>query len=109
MQPRPEDQKIAEQLVQRLVAEFQPKRIVWFGSRARGEGGPDSDWDVMVIADSALSQHRRMVDALRVTRDVHVPVDIVVFTPSERDRLADWKSSIVYSAETTGVVLYEAG
>lgn len=108
MQPRPEDKKIAEQLAQRLIAEFQPKRIVWFGSRSRGEGGPDSDWDVMVIAESAASQHGRIVDALRVTRDVHVPADIVVFTPSERDKLAQWKSSIVYSAEQTGVVLYEA-
>lgn len=43
--------------------------VVLFGSRARGDHRPDSDWDVLVIAEGLpehpLERHRRLVDALR--------------------------------------------
>jgi len=43
--PRPTSREI----VQRLVDACQPERIYLFGSRARGDGGADSDYDIMVV------------------------------------------------------------
>lgn len=42
-----------EEIVGRLVAAFQPERIYLFGSTSRGDAGPDSDYDLMVVVESA--------------------------------------------------------
>ena len=97
---------MARQLTGRLVAEFQPIRVLWFGSRANAKGRPNSDWDLLLVADSVESQFARMVRAQRVTADLQVAADILVFTPAEYERLRGWKSSVVWSAEQTGKVLH---
>jgi len=105
---RASDEQIARQLTERLVAAFRPRRVVWFGSRVRGTGGDDSDWDMMVVADSDESQARRMYAAHRATADIEVPKDIIVVTPEEHARLLAWTSSVVRRAEAEGLVLHEA-
>jgi len=108
MTPRAEDERIARELATRLVTALHARRVVWFGSRARGEGDAGSDWDVLVVADSDAPPSQRMYQAQCATADIHVPKDIVVFTPAEHARLMTWKSSVVYDAEQTGRVLHEA-
>jgi hypothetical protein len=41
------DPTLAE-IVRRLVETFQPLRIYLFGSKARGDAGPDSDYDLLI-------------------------------------------------------------
>ena len=54
-----EDPVLAD-IVRRLVETFEPERIYLFGSKARGDEGPGSDYDLMVIvADSAPPERRR--------------------------------------------------
>ncbi|HOF86504.1 MAG TPA: nucleotidyltransferase domain-containing protein [Armatimonadota bacterium] len=36
-------------MVERIVEQFHPLRITLFGSRARGDAGPDSDVDLLVV------------------------------------------------------------
>jgi Nucleotidyltransferase domain len=43
-----QDPMLAE-IVRSLIEAYQPERIYLFGSLARGEGGPDSDYDLMVV------------------------------------------------------------
>jgi len=50
---------ILDQMVRRLAEAFQPERIYLFGSRARGNGGPDSDYDVLVIVPDDVPPARR--------------------------------------------------
>ena len=42
------DSPILTDTIKRLVAAYQPERIYLFGSMARGDAGPDSDYDVLV-------------------------------------------------------------
>jgi len=42
---------VLDEIVRRLVAIFQPERIYLFGSRARGDAGPDSDYDLLMVLD----------------------------------------------------------
>lgn len=102
------DEKIARALVERLRTVFDVQRVVWFGSRAQGQGTADSDWDLLVVAPSNESVVRRAARALRATADQQVPCDFVVLTPQEYAKFLHWRSSVVYSAETTGQVLYAA-
>jgi len=48
MQPHEKDPKISE-IVRRLVGFYRPERVYLFGSVARGDAGPDSDYDIMVV------------------------------------------------------------
>ena len=38
-------------MVKRIVKRFQPKQVILFGSHARGDAGPDSDVDLLVVMD----------------------------------------------------------
>jgi len=57
--PVADDPALAE-AVRRLVAAYQPERIYLFGSVARGDADPDSDYDsLLVVPDDALMERRR--------------------------------------------------
>ena len=61
----PRTDPILDEIVERLVAAYQPQRIYLFGSKARGDAGPDSDYDLMVIVNGdAPLDHRRSQLAL---------------------------------------------
>jgi predicted nucleotidyltransferase len=68
-------------VVGRLVAAYQPERVYLFGSKARGEGGPDSDYDLLlVVADDAPPERRRSRLAYEVLRGTGTAVDALVCT-----------------------------
>jgi predicted nucleotidyltransferase len=55
-----ENDPLLAEIVRRLVEAYQPERIYLFGSKARGDAGPDSDYDLMVVVpDSAPPERRR--------------------------------------------------
>lgn len=59
-----------------------------FGSFGRGEIGPTSDLDVLVVRDTELRGARRAIDFAEATTRVVVPLDLVVVTPEEfREKL----------------------
>lgn len=94
-------------MVRRLVSQFAPERIILFGSHARGEAGPDSDVDLLVIkpvAGSLRSERIAMRVALRGTGS---PKDTVLATPEDADRWQHVEGTIIHEALTTGTVLYE--
>jgi len=90
----------------RLLDSIKPRRIVVFGTRARGDARPESDLDLVVVADlvGSLAERSRAVRACLL--DVPVPIDLVVYTPDEYERLGRWRSSIAAIAEREGRVLY---
>ena len=68
-------------MVARLVRELRPRRVVLFGSRARGDALPGSDIDVAVIADSDVPWYEREAAAYLALRGLGAPVEVVVLTP----------------------------
>ena len=101
-----DNDQLFEQVRSRLVAAVNPKRIVVFGSRARGDERPDSDLDLMVVADvhGSLSERSR---AIRLPLlEVHVPMDVVIYTPEEYERFRKWPSSVAGIADREGRVLH---
>ena len=56
MQP---DTRLLEELVQRIVEAVHPLRIILFGSAARGEMGPNSDLDVLVVMPDGIHRGKR--------------------------------------------------
>ena len=80
------DPKLAE-VVRRLVEAYQPQRIYLFGSVARGEAGPDSDYDLLVIVPDDAQPERSDSDlAYRILRGTGIATDVVVWTRSSFER-----------------------
>jgi predicted nucleotidyltransferase len=95
-------------LVVALVDALHPRRIILFGSRARGDARDDSDVDLLVIADTELPPDERSFLANKAVRDFGLPTDILVVTPGELELLRTWMSSIVAVALREGRVIHEA-
>lgn len=97
-----------DEIVRRIVATMHPRKIVLFGSRARGEARPSSDIDLLVIADSDEPRYRRSRALYGALRHIMVPMDILVYTPNEVEEWSQVRQAFVTSVVREGKVLYEA-
>ena len=101
------NQKVLARIVRRIVKAAKPERIIIFGSAARGEMGPDSDLDILVVA---ACDHRRNT-ARKIRRElfgIGVPIDIIVAKPEDIERYRDSIGLIYRPALREGKVLYAA-
>ena len=98
-----------EEITRCLLKAFpDARRIILFGSRARDSHDPESDFDLLIVAATALSPTERGTRARMALRGIHAPFDIVVVTPEEFDRLRKWKSTVVAHADRSGKIIHEA-
>ena len=98
-----------KEIVRRLVRAYQPERIYLFGSRARGESGADSDYDLLVIvSDDAPPERRRSRLAYEVLRGTGVAADVLVWTRSYFEGRKHLKSSLSATVSAEGRLLHVA-
>src|SRR6516162_3756049 len=100
------DRDVLDELVRRSVAGLNPLRIILFGSAARGEMGPNSDLDVLVVMPDGC-------DRLAVTQTLHcrlsdleIAKDLVVVQASDVERYGKNAYLIIHSALAEGKELY---
>jgi uncharacterized protein len=101
------EQNVLDEMVRRLVAEFQPEQIILFGSYAWGEPTEDSDIDLFVIvSESAERPIDRMHRAYRCVSGLGMPVDVLVRTRAQVERFRDVYASLECEVLERGKVLY---
>jgi HEPN domain-containing protein/predicted nucleotidyltransferase len=96
-------------MVQRIVKKFRPEQIILFGSQARGDAGPDSDIDLLVVMDFEGSKFDKKMEVWDVVRGEAMPVDILVTTPADFAWRKEVTGTIEWPAFREGKVLYAAG
>jgi len=94
-------------MVQRIVRDFDPLRVLPFGPHARGDAGPDSDVDLLVLLPHIDDKRRTRVAIRRCLADAPVAKDVVVTTHEEIAERGDLVGTILRPALREGVVLYE--
>lgn len=99
--------ELLDDVVQRILDVGSPRRIVLFGSRARGDAHRNSDLDLLIIEDSELPRYRRPPRYLRALVGVFPAKDIVVWTPAEVNAWRDVPNAFITSALREGRTLYE--
>jgi len=100
------NQKSIMELSQRIVREFQPERIILFGSYAYGEPGPESDVDLLVVLPFEGRSLRKSLEILnRVAPEF--PVDLLVRRPEDTARRYTEGDPLIREAIDRGKVLYE--
>jgi predicted nucleotidyltransferase len=96
-----------EDLVGRVVARARPRKVILFGSYAKGTARIGSDVDLAVVRETELQVARRGDDIKPVLASTLVPVDLHVFTPEEMEEYGRDESSFVNTVLTTGRVVFE--
>jgi uncharacterized protein len=100
---------VLEEMVRTVVARLRPERIYLFGSRARGDAGPDSDYDLLVVVpDSALPGYKRDQIVFRALMGLGVAKDVIVLTRDEFERKAKVVCSLAATVLREGELLYVA-
>jgi predicted nucleotidyltransferase len=103
-----QDSALAE-ITRRLAESYAPERIYLFGSKARGDAGPDSDFDLMVIVpDDAPPERRRSRLAYEAIWTTGVAADVLVLTRSQFESRLHVKASLPATVAREGKLLHAA-
>jgi len=96
-------------VLERLICGLSPERIYLFGSQARGEAGPDSDFDLLVVVPSSeLPNYRLSQEAHGIVGRRQVSLDILVMPREEFDSRSRAPSSLPATVLREGMMLYAA-
>ena len=90
-----------------LIGAAKPKRIIMFGSQARGDAGEDSDLDVMVVEEDVSDRAGEIVRLNRLLRSLDVAVDLLVVSAEKFNYWCDTPGNVYFEAATEGRDLYE--
>jgi len=94
-------------VVRRLIEAYRPERIYLFGSYARGDVGPDSDYDLLVVVpDSAPHERRRSRLAYEVLRGTGKATDVLVWARGQFDSRLHLAASLPATVVREGMLLY---
>lgn len=105
---RIDDPALAE-IVHRLVQAFDPERVYLFGSRARAEGDPDSDYDLMVVVREASEPGYRLAQrAHSLLWGLGTAADVLVWTLQAFESRLHLKASLPATIVREGRLLYGA-
>jgi predicted nucleotidyltransferase len=97
-----DDQTISQAAHMLLAAAPPGSKVILFGSYARGQVGPHSDLDFLVIEPSVESEFNEMVRLAEVLRPLKVPVDVLVTSAAIFEYWADTPNTVYYRAAREG-------
>ncbi|HHX87766.1 MAG TPA: nucleotidyltransferase domain-containing protein [Firmicutes bacterium] len=89
-----------------IVRAVSPDKIILFGSRIRGEKGPDVDYDILVVKRGLTSRRAITHQIYMSLADIPAAVDILVATP-EKIEQERHKQGFVLAEAVKGRVVYE--
>ncbi len=101
------DQVLLDEVVSRIVRAVDPERIVLLGSQARGTARAGSDLDLLVVMDSPLPRHRRVVPILKALAGIMIGKDVVAYTPGEIEEWRGVREAFITSILAEGRTLYK--
>ena len=102
--------RVPEDLLRSVVAYFDPVRVILFGSHARGEAGPDSDLDLLVVLDDDAPAEKRTLRAgFEAAGAFPLAADVVPVRARRFAERAGVPGTLSHTASTEGVVVYERG
>jgi len=106
--PSASDPVLAE-ITGRLIHLYNPERIYLFGSSARGEAGPDSDYDLMVVVpDETPASLRDSGRAYKAIWRLGAAADVLVWTHTDFEGRLHLKASLPATIAREGKLLYAA-
>jgi uncharacterized protein len=106
--PQIEDPKELDRVVRRLVERFDPIAIYLFGSRARGDAGPDSDYDLMLVLADDNERVRSTQDVSQAARSQRIFVNPFLTRTGSFSWRRHEVGTLEYEVQVDGIRLYPA-
>ena len=106
---RPITGDLVQEITNRIVDRFHPKRVLAFGRYARGEQKPDSDLGLIVEMETDRPFFERSVDVQSIFGLRDWAMDLLVYTPQEfAQQKAIW-GTLISLIDREAKVLYDDG
>jgi len=97
-----------QEITSKIIKEFNPQKVVLFGSHAWGSPKKNSDIDLFIVKDDAKKNTREMaIDLERILSDRDGPLDILVYKPSQIEERLVMNDPFIVKIWHDGEVLYE--
>ncbi|MBO3810012.1 MAG: nucleotidyltransferase domain-containing protein [Candidatus Brockarchaeota archaeon] len=96
-----------EDVVKKLAARYRLTAVILFGSRARGDWGPWSDYDLLIIGDFEKNYVDRIGDVLELLSGIKIPVEPHPYTLQEALKMLRKGNPLIFDAIEEGKVLYK--
>ncbi len=98
--------EILDETVRRILSVVKPRRIILFGSAARGNMRPSSDLDLLVVMPDGIHRRKTAVEIYKVLRGIGLPKDVIVVTEQDVVQFGGNPSLILKPAFAEGRELY---
>jgi len=95
-------------IVNIIKKEYDPEKILLFGSLANGKIHAWSDIDLLIVKSTEKRPIERCLEICNLTHP-KVGIDLFVYTPAEYKSLLEEKFSLLMKILREGKVLYEKG
>jgi len=100
---------VLREIVRRLAEAYRPERIYLFGSCARGDAGPDSDYDLMLIlSDEAPQSMRSTQRAYEALWGLRASADVLIWPRKSFEERLHLKASFPSTILREGKLVYAA-
>jgi predicted nucleotidyltransferase len=100
--------ELVEQIVRRVSAAVHPLRVILFGSAARGEMGPASDVDLLIVMPDGTHRRDAGRKAFRALSGLGIAKDVIVVTESDLKEFGKNPSLVIRPALEEGREVYHA-
>ncbi len=98
--------KPAQRIINRIIRNYRPKKIIVFGSFARGDVHQGSDLDLVIIKNTKKKFLRRM-DAVLDLCDGEIAVEPLIYTEAEFRKMLEQGNDFLETVSKEGKVVYE--
>ena len=94
-------------IVERIVRDYQPEKVILFGSFAYGAPGEDSDVDLLIVKDTDKSPLERWMEVKKILRGTarELPVSPLVYTKNEIEERKGMKDFFIEEIFEKGIEL----
>ena len=100
--------EMLQEIIRRIVEVAHPERIILFGSAARGEMGPDSDVDLLIIKSGEYNQSTLESNIYMNLFGVNIAIDIILATPEQVEKYKNINYLVIAPAIREGKEIYHA-
>jgi len=98
---------VIRNITQKIVQEFEPEKVMLFGSWARGDGRQDGDIDLLVVKETQARRIEREVELRKkLFGNNFPPLDLLVYMPSEIAKRIELRDFFIKDILEKGVTLY---
>ena len=104
---------VLRRIVEVIVKEIDPDKIILFGSRARGDYNEGSDYDILVLKEGIRPEDRRKlwgrISSALLKAELYslAEIDVIVQSTRRFEELRERWDLVYYDIHREGITLYE--